>query len=122
MCATIMLDNSGSELVTRIGNQIYNECRTQRLSIPNFPAFDPVLAGLKSGYATTRDQSFRVSAQRGENLLILESLARKWTESDVTREEAEKIITQHNHEYNSSEDYWLLEMWGFQKTNHTKKW
>ena len=109
MCGTIVLDASGSDLVSRVGNRVYEDARASNITINQFPSFEPILAALKSGYSTNRDHSFRVSAQRADSLLVLQSLARKWTENELTATEANEIIESHNKEYNSTDDFWLTE-------------
>ena len=109
MCAAITLDNSGLELNNRVANAIYESCRTGQLDVPSFPNFQPLISALKSGQTCDRTKSFRVSAQRHDQLLILESLAKKWTQHEATAEDAKAIIEAHNEEYNNSGEYWIPE-------------
>ena len=106
-CATIVLDSSGSDLVTRVGNRVYEDSRAGKLTITKFPAFDPIFSALKNGYTTKRDHTFRVSAQRADSLLVLETLAKKRTENEFTADMAKEIIEEHNKEFNSTDDFWL---------------
>lgn len=109
ICATICLESSGSDLVSRIGNAIYDQCRAGRLAIPGFPAFDPLLAALKAGCNVERTGTFKVSCQRGDSLLVLESLAQKWINDPLTADRAAEAIKNHNDEFNKTSDYWLVE-------------
>eukprot|EP00438_Fugacium_kawagutii_P031749 Skav206267 [mRNA] locus=scaffold8121:279:8933:- [translate_table: standard] len=107
ICGTMNLDSSGSDIVTLVGNKLYEGCRAGRLQIPNFPQFDPLLNALKAGYTTEKEQAFRVTMQKADSLLILESLASKWVDSEFTSEKAKEIIEAHNAEYNASQEFWL---------------
>ena len=107
MCGTVALDSSGSDIVNLVGNKLYEQCRAGHLQINNFPQFDPILTALKAGYSTQKEQSFRVSVQKADSLLILESLARKWVETEGTAVRANEIIALHNQEYNSTQEMWL---------------
>ena len=109
LCATICLESSGSDLVNRIGNAIYDQSRAGRLTVPGFPAFDPLLAALKAGCNVERASAFKVSCQRGDSLLVLESLAQKWINDPLTADRAAEAIKNHNEEFNNSSDYWLAE-------------
>lgn len=95
--------------MSRVGNRVYEDARASKITVNKFPAFEPILAALKSGYSTNRDHSFRVSAQRADSLLVLQSLARKWTENEHTATEAKEVIESHNREYNATDDFWLPE-------------
>ncbi|CAJ1448824.1 unnamed protein product [Effrenium voratum] len=49
LCGTIVLDMPGDELVSRIGNQVYSLARSDKLSVPSFPKFEPIIQGLREG-------------------------------------------------------------------------
>ena len=104
-----MLDSSGSDLVQRVGNKLYEHCRAGRITLSKFPQFDPILTALKSGFSNQRERSFRVTAQRADSLLILESLGKKWMENEATAEKAKEVVTNHNNEFNSTGDFWLCD-------------
>ena len=109
-CATLSLDNSGSDLITRVGNQVYELARANKISIPSFPDFAPHLEGLKAGITTERTQAFKVTAVRGKSLMVLESFAKRWLETESTQERAKKVIAEHNDEFTQeSEDYVLAD-------------
>ena len=109
-CATLSLDNSGSELLSRLGNQVYELARANKISIPSFPDFSPHLEGLKAGTSTERTQAFKVTAVRGKSLLVLESFAKRWLETESTQERAKEVIAAHNAEFTKeSEDYILAD-------------
>lgn len=103
------MDSSGSDIVTLVGNKLYEACRAGRLQINNFPQFDPILNALKAGYSTNKEESFRVSVQKADSLLILESMARKWMDNEHTSERCKEIVENHNEEYNSTQEFWLAE-------------
>ena len=109
ICATVALDHSGVDLNNKVANAIYEDCRKGQLTIPHFPNFDPLIQALKSGGATDRTKSFRVSAQRHNHLLLLETCAGKWVRNEATADRAKEIIQEHNVEYNPTGDYWISE-------------
>ena len=107
VCATVCLDQSGSDLITLIGNKLYESSRSGKFSLNGFPAFDPLLASLKAGCTVERERTFKVCAQRGSSLLVLESLAQKWLENPLTSDRAKATIEDHNAEYNVTSDFWV---------------
>ena len=109
MCATIALDHSGQELTNQIANSVYEESRSGQFVVPSFPDFQPLVQALKNGQTTDRTKSFRVSAQRFDQLLVLEAIAKKWLDSEITCDRAKDVIDAHNHEFNNSGDYWIAE-------------
>ena len=109
MCGTICLESSGSDLITRVGNAVYEQCRGGQLSVPGFPAFDPVLQALRAGCAVERSSTYKVCCQRAGNLLVLESLAQKWVTNPLTADRALETIKGHNDEFNASGDYWITD-------------
>ena len=105
VCGCVSLENSGSDLVTRIANEVYNGCRAGRLNLSGFPTFDPILQALKTSNVTEREKAFRVTVQQHNKLLILESLAKRWLDHEHTREQAEQVINDHNKEYNEDGEF-----------------
>jgi len=108
-CATICLEASGSDLATRVGNQLYELGRAGSIKIPSFPDFTPHLEGLKAGAITERTQPFKVTAVRGNNLMVLDSFAKRWLTTESTQERAQAIIESHNAEYNVEGDFVLVD-------------
>ena len=109
MCAAISLDSSGTELNNRVANTLYEDARSGKMEIPSFPNFQPLVSALKNGQSTDRTKSFRVTTQVHDQLLVLESFAKKWAEHEATAEKTKEIIEAHNSEYNNSGDYWMAE-------------
>jgi len=109
MCATVALDHSGQELTNQIANSVYEESRNGQFVVPSFPNFQPLVQALKNGQSTDRTKSFRVSAQRFDQLLVLETFAKKWLDSEVTSDRAKAVIEAHNLEFNNSGEYWIEE-------------
>lgn len=103
------MDHSGLDLNNKVANSLYEDCRSGRFTIQGFPNFQPLVSAIKEGQTSDRTKSFRVSAQRHDQLLVVESLAKKWTESEITGERAKALIEQHNEEFNNSGDYWIPE-------------
>ena len=109
VCGTLCLDHSGSEMLQRIGNRIYERCRAGTLTLPGFPEFSPVVNALRSTNVQDRSKSFRVTTQQHDTLLILEVYAKKWLATESTRERCEQAIKEHNEEFNASDKYWVEE-------------
>ena len=103
-CASIALDNSGQELMNRISNRTYEQCRAGKLVLPSFPDFGPHIAALKSDTGFDQNKTYRVTCQVHDKLLILDSLARKWLDDEATCEEAKRMVIAHNDEYNPEGD------------------
>ena len=80
------------------------------MTLPSFPDFSPVVSALRNGQNTDRMKSFRVSTQRHDQLLVLESFAKKWTSNESTAERANAIINEHNKEFNNSEEFWANDL------------
>jgi hypothetical protein len=98
--------------MTRVANRVHEHCRSNVLSLPGFPDFNPIVQSLKATHVPERQKSFRVSVQQHDRLVILQSLAQKWIESDATKERALEVISNHNTEYNPDGKYWLEERTG----------
>ena len=109
VCGTLCLDHSGSDMLQRIGNRIYESCRAGTLSLAGFPEFTPVINALRSTNAQDRTKSFRVTTQQHDTLLILEVYAKKWLATESTRERCEQAIKDHNAEFNGTDKYWVEE-------------
>ena len=112
VCGTLCIDHSGQELLARVANRVYEDCRSGVLSLPAFPDFAPLVNALKCGNTADRSKSFRVSAQQHDRLLVLESYAKKWLNTESTQERAQKLIDEHNAEYNPVEQggqFWIAE-------------
>ena len=107
LCATLCFENSGSELLQRISNQIYEQARLGELQLPAFPCFDPLVTALKQGTVADGSKSYRVSVQRHDQLMVLESYARKWLDDPNFEAQAKEVIKGHNDEYNASGEFVL---------------
>lgn len=107
MCGTISLDASGSDLLSRLGNEVFALARAAKLALQSFPNFTPLIEALKAGVPTDRTRALRVTAQRGDSLLILESFAKRWLDHEHTKERAQAVIAEHYAEYNKTDDAML---------------
>lgn len=105
-CGTLCVDHTGSDLASRVANKVYNGSRDGKLRLSGFPDYAPLLQALKTGGASKREKSFRVTIQQQDHLLVLESFAQKWLADESTKERALEIIDQHNQEYNKDGGYW----------------
>ena len=106
VCGTIVLDQTSSPdpLVNRIANRIYEDCRAEKLKVPGFPDFGPVINALRDGNQPGQERAWKVCCAQQGRLMILESLAAKWLETDSTSERAEEAVTSHNSKYNAGGD------------------
>ena len=113
LCASLCLDHSGQDLLSRVSNKVYEACRAGTLALTGFPDFSPLVSALKAS-STTGDmtKNFRVTTQRHTTLVILEVLAQKWVDNAEARERALAVIECHNKEFNESGQYWLEERTG----------
>lgn len=100
---------SGQDLINRVSNIVYEDCRSGRLVLPSFPQFDVLLQALKNGQNNNQTKTFRVTAQIHNQLLVLESLAKRWMNDELTAEKANAVITAHNEEFNNTGDFWSSE-------------
>ena len=102
-CGTVCFEHSGSDLATRVGNTVFELARSGKMEIPGFPCYAPIVDALKAGQPTQRTTALKVTSQRGKNLLILESFAKRWTDHEPTRDRCLQIISDHNKNYNPDE-------------------
>ena len=105
LCATLCFENSGQELLQRISNQVYEQARVGELQLPAFPSFEPLVTALKQGTVYDAGKSYRVSVQRHDQLMVLESYARKWLDDPHFQEQAKEVIKSHNDKYNASGEF-----------------
>ncbi|CAL1136071.1 unnamed protein product [Cladocopium goreaui] len=103
VCGTLCLDHSGSDMMQRIGNVIYERCRASTLTLPGFPDFGPTIAALRNSSVQERTKSYRVSAQQHDTLMVLEVYAKKWLSTESTKERAQEVIQSHNSEFNPTD-------------------
>ena len=103
--ASVMLDKPAEELGVRLSNQIYESCRAGSLELQNFPNFEPTIAALKAGSARRESGEYKVCRQQGTKLVVLESLATKFLETETLSERASDLIKAHNDTYNADGDY-----------------
>lgn len=121
LCATLCFEMAGQELINRISNQIYDRARSGDLQLPSFPQFEPVLNALKNGSTVDGCKSYRVSMQRADQLMVLDSFAKKWLDNPLFEAQAKKVIEEHNQEYNASGEFLMTSAarFGFfQKIQH----
>ncbi|CAL1149684.1 unnamed protein product [Cladocopium goreaui] len=107
--ASVMLDKPAEELGARLSNQIYESCRAGRLELQNFPNFEPTIAALKAGSARRECGDYKVCRQQGTKLVVLESLASKFLETETLADRASDLIKAHNKTYNPDGDFMASE-------------
>eukprot|EP00438_Fugacium_kawagutii_P026722 Skav228688 [mRNA] locus=scaffold2247:276425:279751:- [translate_table: standard] len=103
-CATLCMDHSGQDIMTRLSNGVYDQARAGTLQLAGFPSFDPLLTALRDGTTADRAKSYRVSTQRADQLVILESFAKRWLDDAEFEERAKLVIKEHNEEFNPPGD------------------
>ena len=111
--ASVMLDKPGQELGTRLSNQIYESCRAGELELQNFPNFEPTIAALKAGSARRECNEYKVCRQHGTKLVVLESLASKFLQTETLADRANDLIKARNEIYNADGDYMASDRFGF---------
>ena len=100
--ASICLDNSGQDIVNRLMTRAFEECRAGRISLGQFPDFNPLLQALRQTQVrrTESTKNYKVTTQVHDKLLILESLATKWLQNESTAMQCQEVIDAHNKEFN----------------------
>ena len=120
--ASVMLDKPAEELGARLSNQIYESCRAGRLELQNFPNFEPTIAALKAGSARRECGDYKVCRQQGTKLVVLESLASKFLETETLADRASDLIKAHNKTYNPDGDFMASERRGRVLPNITNRY
>ncbi len=120
VCGSLCLDHSGSEMLSRLGNCVYEACRSQKLTLSGFPDFSPTVSALKSGPSQDRSKTYRVSCQVHDNLVVLQSFAQRWLEHEHLKDRATRLIEEHNEEYNASGSFWATDMTAYAKNTWGK--
>ncbi|CAK8997750.1 unnamed protein product [Durusdinium trenchii] len=107
MCPRAEMYKPETDLLNRLSNAVYEQARAGDLQVTSFPSFDPILSALKSGSTANAARSYRVTCQRHDQLLVLESFAKRWLDDPQFDERAREVIKLHNEEYNASEDFMM---------------
>ncbi|CAK9101906.1 Uncharacterized protein SCF082_LOCUS47637 [Durusdinium trenchii] len=108
LCGTVVLDAS-DQITQRVANTLYDKCRSKALSLPQFPDFQPLLQALKQGDSASVSRQYNVCVRAQDRLVILESFASKFVNSEITKDKCEQAITNHNEKYNTGGEYWAQE-------------
>lgn len=107
LCGTVCLDVAPEAVEKRIATKLYNDCRTGAMTINGFPQFDGLIRNLKDGISQREGRTYNVCVQQGDRLVVLQSVASKFTESELTKDQAVEMIKEHNKLYNCDGEYWL---------------
>ena len=92
------------ELTSRVSTRLYNACRAGTITINGFPDFQPLLTALQTGSVSDEpSRDFQVCKQIGENLYIVEALAKKWIQSDL-KDRAIELIREHNKTFGGGDE------------------
>ena len=89
----------------RIANAVYDSCRAGNSVLPNFPSYDPVVQALRENGPSTNDVNYKVCISKPDGLVILQSFARKWLEYEDTKDEANRVIQEHNDKFNAGGEF-----------------
>ena len=100
LCGSVVLNRDPLPLQHHLASTVYETCRTGRLQLPNFPDYAPLVNALKENAPKTEAVVYKVCTQRHDRLLVLQSLARKFTEYEDCKEEANILIQAHNDKFN----------------------
>lgn len=109
VCGTLCLDHSGAAILSRVGNAVYEACRQGKVQLSGFPDFSPLVSALKAGNTPQRTKAYRVTAEAGGKLVVLESFAKRWMEVAGTKERAEAAIREHNEYFNIDGEFWACD-------------
>ena len=108
MCASMNLGNSGSDLVSRISNKIYEAARAKTIQLPGFPDFAPTIAALREGTTSQSSSAeYKVCVSQGGRLKVLESFASKWIGEENLKDRAMELIEGHNKNFNPDGELWV---------------
>ena len=105
MCGTVVLNAEPGALQSRVGNALCESCRGGSAVLPNFPEFGPVVKALQENNTSDQSVVYKVCVAKCGRLLVLQSLARRWTEYEGTKDEANSLIVEHNKGFNPDGDY-----------------
>ena len=108
-CGSVVLGTSPDTIVSRLANKIYADCRAKKLSISQFPDYEPTIQALKSGGNRVDPNTYKVCVPQGGKLLVLQILAQKWVDQESTSTRASELIAGHNEKFNDSGEYWACE-------------
>jgi hypothetical protein len=105
-----VLTSLGKQIEKRIAEKIYNDSRNGSLQISGFPQFDSLISAIKQGSNPRENRNYQVCTQQGDRLLVLQSYAAKFMDSDVTKDEATQAIEDHNKVFNQGGNFWEDDM------------
>ena len=105
LCGSVVLNGEPSMLQQRLANSVYEACRAGGTAIPNFPDYGPIVGALRENQASDATVVFKVCKAKVDKLVVLSSLARRWTEYEPTQDEANKLISEHNKAFNEDGDF-----------------
>ena len=80
MCGSVVLNAAPGTLQTRVANALYESCRNGSAVLPNFPEYEPVVKALQENNTIDNSVGYKVCVAKCGRLLVLQSLARRWTE------------------------------------------
>ena len=104
LCSSLVLDAGPDELTSRVSTHLYNACRAGTININGFPDFQPLLSALQTGSVSDEpSRDFQVCKQIGDNLYILEALAKKWLQCDL-KDRAIDLIREHNKTFGGGDE------------------
>ncbi|CAK9042284.1 Uncharacterized protein SCF082_LOCUS32839 [Durusdinium trenchii] len=105
LCGSIVLDKPPEALSQRVANKVYEDARSGQLKINGFPNYAPVFGALQSTQPEEAGQKYQVTIKKHDRLVVLESLASKWLETEF-KDETVALIDFHNKKFNPDGEYW----------------
>lgn len=101
----MVLDKQSTQLIQRLGNKVYDACGSNQLQIVGFPQFDNVIKAIQNIEPNDSGKQYEVTVKKHDRLVVLQSLASKWLETEFKEATIEEIES-HNQRFNDGGEYW----------------
>ena len=105
LCANVVLDRPHEALAQRVANRVHDDARGGHLRITGFPDYTPVIAAIRDAKIEDSGKSFQVSLKKHDRLVVLQSLAGKWLDTEF-KDEVVSLIEDHNSRFNKDGEFW----------------
>lgn len=100
-----MLDKQHEDLVLRVANKVYEDCRGGHLKVTGFPDYGPVTSAIRETQPSNEQKQYQVTLKKHDRLVVLQSLASKWMDTEF-KDEVVAAIEAHNSKFNPEGEYW----------------
>ena len=105
LCCNVVLDKSHEDLAHRVSNKVYDDARSGVIKLPGFPDYSPLVSALQNTSPPDSGKQFQVTVKKHDRLVVLQSLAGKWLETEY-KDEVTTAIEQRNAKFNVDGEYW----------------